>query len=90
MKEKKTKAIKQISPVGIRVHPELHDLMKKAVPLVNFQLGDAYTEAAVDWLKKQASSNSVLRALLHQSADANPEIRDLLGHRRSSTFSKPA
>ena len=67
------------SPQGIRISPDLHDLMATAASIADVQVGEAYTEAAIEWLRKQSASNSIIRSLIEQKCSGNTELRALIG-----------
>jgi hypothetical protein len=79
MPDKKRKA----SPQGIRISPEVHDLMTTVAAITGMQVGEAYTEAAAEWLRKQSSLSPIVRSLVELKSSGNPELRVLIGKKPS-------
>jgi hypothetical protein len=86
VKEKKAKVS---APIGIRVNHDVHDLMIKVAPLLDSQVGDAYTEAAAEWLRRSAAGNPIVRSVIDQKCSSNNELR-LLMNSKASLISKRA
>lgn len=74
MKEHKTGAKKQSSPQGVRISPALHDLFSQAAKNQGLNIGEAYTVAVADWLRKN-STGAVIRAMIEEACVKNPELR---------------
>lgn len=79
MKTQKTKKKKPYDPQGVRINPELHGLVVKAAALLEANIGECYSEAAVEWLKRKGSTNTVLRAMVDQACSGNAEVAELFG-----------
>ena len=84
----KTRKQKGNSPQGIRISPDIHGLMVKAAALTEHDVGEVYTDAAVEWLRRTAAGNPMVRSLIDQGCIGNNELR-LLIHRKTAS-SKPA
>lgn len=81
----KKKRVSSPPPQGIRLPPGLHDLMAGIAAILRpkMNIGEAYAEAAADWLRKQAAANPTLRAVIDQECSGNPELRALLSKKPS-------
>lgn len=63
--------------MGIRLVPGIHELMAQAAGRAKsptgakMTIGEAYSLAAMEWLRKQAASDSILKHILEE----RPELR---------------
>lgn len=76
MKDKKPKFDKQ--PTGIRLVAGIHEAMSQGYKRVKspstgakITIGEAYSLAAMDWLRKQGAADPIIRQMIEE----NPELR---------------
>jgi len=87
--EKKTKGASGPNPIGVRLNPDLHDLMKAVAAITGSDIGEAYTVASKDWLKRVAATNPVVKSLIDQKCAGNAELRALM-HSKPSLLANRA
>lgn len=61
---------------GVQLPAWLHVVFKNASGVAGYRfVKDAHEEASIDWLRKKAKENAIVKAMLDEEAKKNPEIK---------------
>lgn len=63
---------------GVQMPIWAHPLVVKVAALTDSEIGAAYTDAIMDWLKRSSKTNEIVKMFLESEAKKNPELRAAL------------
>jgi hypothetical protein len=74
----KSKKAQYTKTLGAKFCPGVHDLIVSISRLADLGVGEAYQEALVDWLRRQATHDSIAKNIIDRKCSEDADLRAVM------------